>query len=216
MKKKSLRTWKLFTLVALIILTMLVACQSGAQPTTPETATGTPAPPNSPPPTSQVTPAPTDDWFALFQRTPFPYTTPLPPSTRTILDGAYAKLDPSEAEHFHCRRCPDYAPEGGIWKLSLDKGVFRMFYQVTGWRSIGSFTVSGDRLTLFNDPYCTDDVGDYTWKLEHGALTLQVIKDECAIRLRAMNLTMLPWLSCQPPNTEAAVTDHWLKPPGCQ
>jgi hypothetical protein len=32
---------------------------------------------------------------------------------------------------------------------------------------------------------------------------------------RAMNLANLPWQSCQPPNTEAAITDHWPKPIGC-
>jgi hypothetical protein len=85
----------------------------------------------------------------------------------------------------------------------------------TGWRSIASLTLSGDRLALFNDPNC-DVVGVYTWKLEERALTLKVIADECAIHLWAMNLTSLPSLSCQPSNTEAAVTDRWLKLPGCQ
>jgi hypothetical protein len=45
--------------------------------------------------------------------------------------------------------------------------------------------------------------------------TVKVIEDECAIGLRAMNLTNLPWLSCHPPSTEAAITDHWPKPRGC-
>jgi hypothetical protein len=30
-----------------------------------------------------------------------------------------------------------------------------------------------------------------------------------------MNLTNFPWQSCQPANIEAAITDHWAKPPGC-
>jgi len=210
---KHLAVLSLPALSAIVILLLIVACSPGptAQPSIPGIATSTPTPANSP-----VAPTPTDSWSALLQRTPFPYTTPLPAPTRTILDGTFTKLDPRDAPHVPCRRCPDYAPEGGIWKLHLDNGVFRIFHKDTGWRSIASFTVSGNRLMLFNDPYCTDVVGTYTWKLEERALTLQVIEDECAIRLRAMNLTSLPWLSCQPPNAEAAVTDHWFKPPGCQ
>jgi hypothetical protein len=46
-------------------------------------------------------------------------------------------------------------------------------------------------------------------------LILNLAEDNCAIGLRAINLTKLPWLSCQPPNREAAITDHWPKPAGC-
>jgi len=86
----------------------------------------------------------------------------------------------------------------------------------TGWRSMGSYTVAGDRIAFFNDPVCPEFVGTYTWKLAEGKLTFQVIEDRCSASiLRAMNLTNLPWLSCQPPSTEAAITGHWPKPPGC-
>jgi hypothetical protein len=215
------RHWALVSLLAttaIVILALVAACSSSA----PDTVRGKPTPNVSlaastdhPAPAMPGTPTPTDVWSALLQRTPFPYGTPLPPPTRTILDGTYAKLDPKEGTPVPCKRCPDYAPEGGIWKLHLDNGVFRIYHQATGWRSIASFTVSRDRLYLFNDPVCTDAVGAYRWELERGTLTLEVIEDECAIRLRAMNLTGLPWLSCRPPNAEAAVTDHWFKPPGC-
>jgi hypothetical protein len=57
--------------------------------------------------------------------------------------------------------------------------------------------------------------GVYKWKLEKRILMITAVEDKCAIGLRAMSLTKLPWLSCQPPNIEAAVTDHWPKPPGC-
>jgi hypothetical protein len=214
--------WALVSLsvtMAIAILALAVACSSSV----PDTGRGKPTATvslatstDSPVFAMRGTPTPTDVWSALLNRTPFPYATPLPLPTRTVLDGSYAKLDPKEGTPVPCRRCPDYAPEGGIWKLHLDNGVFRIYHQVTGWRSIASFTVSQDQLYLFNDPVCTDAVGVYKWKLESGTLTLEVIEDECAIRLRAMNLTGLPWLSCRPPNAEAAVTDHWFKPPGCQ
>jgi hypothetical protein len=75
--------------------------------------------------------------------------------------------------------------------------------------------VTGETLALFNDPNCTGLVGRYTWALEAGQLSLTAVDDPCAIALRAMNLTELPWQSCQPPNQEAAVSGHWREPEGC-
>jgi hypothetical protein len=171
--------------------------------------------PTRTPNTREADATPTDVWFGLFQKTPYPYHTPLPPPRPTILDGTYTKFELKEGTPVPCKRCPDYAPEGGTWKLSLDKGVFRIFHEVTGWRSLGSYTVSGDQLVLVNDPYCPYVVGTYQWKLEQSEFILEEIEDTCSIGLRAMNLTNLPWLSCHPPSTEAAITDHWPKPPGC-
>jgi hypothetical protein len=156
-----------------------------------------------------------DLWSELLQRSPYPYTLPLAPPHATVMDGTYTKFETKETPPVPCRRCPDYAPEGGIWKLNLSKGVFRIFHKATGWKDIGSFFVSGDQLILANDPVCHEVIGVFQWKLEEGKLTLILIEDKCAIGLRAMNLTKLPWLSCQPPNIEAATTDHWPKPPGC-
>jgi hypothetical protein len=156
-----------------------------------------------------------DSWYELLKRTPFPYTIPLPPPHPTAIDGTYTKFETKEEPPIPCRRCPDYAPEGGLWKLNLNKGVFRIFHNVTGWKDLGTFIVSGDQLILANDPVCHEVVGVYAWKLEEGKLILNVVQDKCAIGLRALNLTKLPWLSCQPPSIEAATTDHWPKPPGC-
>lgn len=192
-------------IAAVVVGALLVTGCSSPVPSTPRS-----------PATSEVPTTPLDRWAALLQRTPFPYHTPLPPPTPTALDGTYTKVDPKTATPVPCRRCPDYAPEGGIWKLYLDRGIFRIYHPITGWRSMGSYTVSGDRIVFFNDPVCPDLVGTYTWKLEEGTLTFEVVEDRCSASiLRAMNLTSLPWLSCQPPSTEAAITDHWPKPPGC-
>jgi len=154
-------------------------------------------------------------WSELLQRAPYPYTLPLPFAKATPIDGTYTKIEKKESEPVHCLRCPDYAPEGGLWKLNLNKGVFRIFHQVTGWKDIGSFYLSGDHLVLANDPVCHEIIGVYRWRQAEGKLILEMIDDKCAIGLRAMNLTNLPWLSCQPPNMEAAITEHWSKPPGC-
>lgn len=164
---------------------------------------------------SQAVATPTDIWNALFARTPLPWTTPLPPLESTILDATYVKINPRLATPFPCRRCPDYALNGGLWKFSLDKGIFRIYYTMNGWRSIGSYTVSGDRIYFFNDPYCNWETGVYTWTLEEGSLILAEADDPCSQGLRAANFVDQPWLSCRPPNTEAAITDHWQKPEGC-
>lgn len=169
----------------------------------------------SAPETSEMPPTPTGIWSAMLQRTPYPYTTPLPPANPTTLDGTYVKFDPRPGRRAPCRRCPPYPPEGGVWRLNLDNGIFRVVHDVIGWATLGSFTVSEDRIEFFNDPHCYEDVGIYAWRLEAGKLTLEVVTDDCASGLRARNFVSLPWESCQPPSTEAAITNHWPIPVGC-
>jgi hypothetical protein len=154
-------------------------------------------------------------WSELLLRMPYPHRMPLPPAESTPIDGTYAKRESKDEPRVPCRRCPDYAVEGGTWKLHLDKGVFRIFHEATGWKSIGSFVISGEEFSIANDPVCHEVVGRYTWNLENGRLVFRVIEDPCAIELRAKNLTSLPWLSCQAPDREPAMTGHWLKPARC-
>ena len=155
-------------------------------------------------------------WTELLQRTPYPYHRPLPPESRSPLDGTFVKFDPKPFPHVPCRRCPDYVPEGGIWKLQFDRGIMRIFYAETGWRSISSFEVEKDRLVLFNDPHCLNTIGSYIWRIEERMLIFELIDDSCAINMRGKNLVKQPWKSCQPPNEEAAITGHWPIPPGCE
>jgi hypothetical protein len=166
--------------------------------------------------TGAIDPAMSSRWTELLQRTPYPYHQPLPPETRSPIDGTYVKFDPKPFPHVPCRRCPDYVPEGGIWKLQFDFGIMRIFYAETGWRSISSFRVEGDQLSLFNDPHCVNTVGTYNWRLHEGRLILELVEDRCAIQMRGKNLSRQPWQSCQPPDEEAATTGHWSAPPGCE
>lgn len=187
--------------IALFVL--LAACA----PATPNVILNTPTPdPNA---------TPTNIWLSIQERTPFPYSTPLPRPIASAIDGTYVKSE-EIGSPVHCLRCPDYSSDGGIWLLRFDKGIYRIHSKLTGWRSIGSYTLSGDRLTLFNDGFCSNDVGTYTWSLEERKLILKEVKDECSIHLRAKNLTLMSWSSCQPPNIEAAITDHWQIPEGCR
>jgi hypothetical protein len=153
-------------------------------------------------------------WAELLEKTPYPHTAPLPDAVPTALDGTYTRFDPKKAPPVPCRRCPDYVPQGGIWKLNLEKGMFRIFHEPTGWRSIGSFVIEGDRVRFFNDPCCMEAKGNYRWTLIQGRLNLMVIEDKCAIGQRAKNLTKLPWLPCQP--LPALSGNSEGSPPGCE
>ncbi len=181
-------------------------------------AAGSPAPPTPTAPAATPAAGPTaaDRWSELLERRPFAYTAPLPAPEVTAVDGTYAKTEARESEHVHCLRCPDYLPESGVWKLFLDRGVFRIYYPTTGWRSIGSYRVEGERLIVFNDPNCPDVTGTYRWERDERRLSLAAVDDSCSIGLRAANLTSVPWEACRPPNQEAGVTDHWPKPEGCE
>jgi len=159
--------------------------------------------------------APADTWTALLQEKPYPYAAPLPPAQTTVLDGTYTKIDPRPGDRAGCRRCPPYPPEGGLWKLRLDKGTFWVFHQKTVWQTQGSFTVLGDQIEFFNDPHCHQDFGTYRWKLEAGQLILELVNDECGFGLRATSLIAQPWLSCQPSSTEGTISGYWSMPPGC-
>ncbi|UCD90981.1 MAG: hypothetical protein JSW04_06025 [Desulfobacterales bacterium] len=153
-------------------------------------------------------------WIELLKRVPYPYTIPLL-SKKTVLDGTYVKKAKKEGEIVPCRRCPDWLPFPGIWKLNLNKGTYRIYHNTTSWRSIGSYIVAGNRIIFANDPCCIHGIGMYTWKLEEEKLLFNVIDDDCAIKLRALNLMEVPWDSCQPPGIEAAMTEQWQKPQGC-
>jgi hypothetical protein len=201
---------------ALVVCLAIIAACAAPGPAVPG-RTAASAPP--------AMPTAADPWQALLAKVPYPYLLPLPRAATSVLDGTYAKVEPAEADSVHCLRCPDYAREGGVWKLNLAGGVFRIYHEDSGWSSLGSFVVTHDRISkvdfpdkllLFNDPYCPDVVGVYRWTVAEGSLQLQMIDDTCSYQLRGANLANRPWLSCHPPNAEAGTTDHWPKPPGCE
>jgi hypothetical protein len=46
-------------------------------------------------------------WSELLQRSPYPFTLPLPPPHPTVMDGTYTKFETKETPPVPCRRCPD-------------------------------------------------------------------------------------------------------------
>ncbi len=162
----------------------------------------------------RITDASKNRWGELLKREPYPYTIPLL-SKQTVLDGTYVKKAKKEGKIVPCRRCPDWIPYPGIWKLNLNKGTYRIYHEATGWKSIGTYILADNRIVFANDPCCIKGIGVYSWKFEERKLILKVIDDDCAIKLRALNLMEVPWNSCQPPIIEAAITGPWPRPQGC-
>jgi hypothetical protein len=188
-----------------LALGLLTACAPTPTPTTPA-----------------IAPVPTDVWTALQTRFPQPFAQPLPAQQTTPIDGLFAKINPDWPEWWQCLRCADYRPAGGIWKLRFDRGVMRVFYDVTGWHSLASYTVEGDRLFLFNDPYCPQVTGEYRWRIEDRwgladrALILELVDDPCSIDLRGENLAAQEWFNCGPPSAYTGASDHYHREPACQ
>jgi hypothetical protein len=48
-------------------------------------------------------------------------------------------------------------------------------------------------------------IGLYTWRIEENRLIIEVVEDECGIRLRAKNLIKQPWFYCNQPDSETPV-----------
>ena len=224
-----MNTRKLFRIASITVLTIfglllvfdfLPFLRPGEVTKSPESTTSAKSSTSPPETLAEITS--TSIWFGLQERTPYPYTTPLPAAAIGPIDGTFAKFDESWPQWWLCRRCADYRPAGGIWKLRFDRGVMRIHYNVTGWVSIASYTVSGDRLYIFNDPFCPEAVGEYRWALEDKwgladrSLVLEGIADSCSFGLRGENLSAQAWGSCSPPNEMTGVSDHWHKPPGCE
>ena len=128
--------------------------------------------------------------------TPYPHTNPLPKSIATEIDGAYGKFDPAWPQWWSCYRCADYRLAGGIWKLEFNKGIMRIYYEMTGWHNTISYTIEDEQLLIFNDAYCPQVTGRYAWQITEGQLKLEVIEDPCSINLRGKNLSAQSWNLC--------------------
>ena len=213
------------------IRAMIVSCAflvfaSACAPSAPAGPSPTPSVFYQAPTYAQITPGPhkvVGDLSMVIEVPPFPYGTPLPPALPSVLDGLYIRTIPMEGTPVPCKRCAGYRLEGGIWSLYFDNGVVKVFQQDTDFEAIASFTVSGNQLTIFNDPYCEEDItmaGTYTWGKDGDMLTLRIVNDPCSIGLRAKNLTATEWTKrvdqCQPPNREAAISGHWKIPAECE
>lgn len=183
--------------LGILALFAAAGCRGGARP--PDTA-------------PEEEPSATSVWSALLRRTPLAYPgTSLPEPGETGIDGTYFKLDASWPQWWQCYRCADYRPAGGVWRLQFDRGVMRILYDVTRWRSLASYAVEGDRLLILHDAYCRH-VGEYRWELGEAGLALRPIEDGCAFGLRAENLGSQMWTSCRDGRDSAGYPQGCLEP----
>jgi len=134
---------------------------------------------------------------------PYPYTTPVPPHERTAIDGTYMRIltleDTDGLLPFRCLRCPPYFPNAGVSTLAMSRGNYWVNHQLSGFRALGMYTVEGDRVTFFNDPWCPQEHGTYRWSLKDEELLLDPISSTCPYeKARTDDFTTGRWIHIRP------------------
>lgn len=134
---------------------------------------------------------------------PYPFTTPTPPPERTPIDGTYMRIltldDVGGLLPFRCLRCPPYFPNAGVSTIAMSKGNYWINHQLSDFRALGMYTVEGDRITFFNDPWCPQDHGTYRWSIDDDELSFQPVSGTCAYeKARADDLTTGRWIHIKP------------------
>ncbi|MGH2637335.1 MAG: hypothetical protein ACRDHU_14480 [Actinomycetota bacterium] len=132
---------------------------------------------------------------------PYPFMSPTPPPTASALDGTYLRTmtlrDVGGARvglPFRCLRCPPFRIDAGVSTLIFTRGAYYLHHQLSGFRTMGSFVVEGDRVTLFNDANCPQTPGVYAVDATPHGLRFRVIEDDCPFSgERALDLMVRPW-----------------------
>jgi hypothetical protein len=132
---------------------------------------------------------------------PYPSMSPTPPPTASVLDGTYLRTltlrDVGGARigmPNRCLRCPPFRIDAGVSTLIFTRGAFYIHHQISGFRTMGSFVIDGDRVTLFNDANCPQTPGVYEFEITAHGLLLRVVRDDCPYSgERADDLTVSPW-----------------------
>lgn len=132
---------------------------------------------------------------------PYPFMSPTPPPVVTDVDGTYMRTltladvgGPRVGLPYRCLRCPPFRIDAGVSTLILHQGAYYLNHQLSTFRTMGSYVVDGDRITLFNDVNCPQTPGVYTWTRRGRAFTLRVVEDDCPFDgERADDLTLTSW-----------------------
>jgi hypothetical protein len=138
---------------------------------------------------------------------PYPYVDPAPPAQPTPLDGTYLRVLtvdqvgglPAGLPPL-CLRCLPFRAALGVSTLIFYRGEAYLNHQLSGFKSMSNFTVSGGEVTLFNSPDCQQKA-TYGWHLDTGTgeLTLHRLSDSCDYAdVREEDLTISPWLLVNP------------------
>jgi hypothetical protein len=152
---------------------------------------------------------------------PYPFMSPTPASEPTSIDGTYLRTLTLEelggarrALPFRCLRCPPYRITPGVNTLVLFHGAYYLHHQLSGFRTMGSFVVEGDRLTLFNDANCPQTQGVYEIEVTAHGIRFRAIDDECSFgNERALDLEYRPWTRV--PACIRRIADLWPAAVAC-
>jgi hypothetical protein len=133
---------------------------------------------------------------------PYPFHSPTPaPDSTSPLDGTYLRMltlhDVGGARvglPYRCLRCPPFRIDAGVSSLIFFHGAYYLHHQLSGFRTMGSFVVEGDRVTLFNDPNCPQTEGLYEYELSAHSVRFHVVHDDCPFSgERGFDLIARPW-----------------------
>src|SRR3954464_15696812 len=137
---------------------------------------------------------------------PYPFMSPTPPPVETPIDGTYMRtVDLDEVGGariglpYRCFRCPPFRVDAGVSTLIFTKGAYYLHHSMSGFRTMGSFVIDGDTITLFNDANCPQIPGEYTFDHTAHGLTLHVVHDGCPYsHERADDLEFHDWTRVSP------------------
>jgi hypothetical protein len=132
---------------------------------------------------------------------PYPFMSPTPAPAPTELDGTYLRtISLREVGGariglpYRCFRCPPFRVDAGVSTFVFFRGAYYLHHHLSGFRTLGSFVVEGDRVTFFNDANCPQSPGVYEYELTAHGLRLRVIEDDCPFDgERAHDLEATTW-----------------------
>ena len=130
-----------------------------------------------------------------------PFMSPTPPPDPSALDGTYLRTltlrDVGGARiglPYRCLRCPPFRIDAGVSTLIFTRGAYYLHHQLSGFRTMGSFVVEDDRVTLFNDANCPQTPGIYAFEVTAHGLRFRVVEDDCPFSgERSFDLMVRPW-----------------------
>ncbi len=146
---------------------------------------------------------------------PYPFMSPTPSPVATPIDGTYLRtVDLDEVGGariglpYRCFRCPPYRIDAGVSTLIFTKGAYYLHHHLSGFRTMGSFVIDGDRLTLFNDPNCPQTPGVYSFERNAHGISLRAVRDGCPYtHERADDLEFRDWTRVSP--CSRRIRDLW-------
>ena len=151
---------------------------------------------------------------------PYPFMSPTPAPAETPLDGTYlrtltfAELGGARiAMPNRCLRCPPYRIDPGVSSLIFTRGAYYLHHHLSGFRTMGSYVVEGDRVTLFNDPNCPQTPGVYAFDVTPHGLRLRVVADDCPISgERSRDLMFSSWTRSPPASAGSRICGRARSP----